>query len=262
MQTGTLEGVKNDIWAVPDAEIENQIIDMMRAKPIYIADGHHRYTTALQFQKDAIAANGGKPLPATDPRNYCMFVLVGMQDDGLLILPTHRILGNLDGFDMQIFSAAVGNNFEIQQRDLKPEQWDDVSQTDAMRRPHEFGLYDGVNKKFYTLKLRNPDLLKADFGNQSEAWRQLDVAILQHYLIDKVIKPEFAKDEEIDRAYTANPNEITKKVDGKNYQIALMLRPTPLQSLEELGKKGEVMPQKSTYFYPKLATGLVINPLS
>ena len=68
--------MQNDLWSIVDADVENQVIDLMRTKPIYIADGHHRYTTALQYQQDAIAANGGKPLPPNHPANFCMFVLV------------------------------------------------------------------------------------------------------------------------------------------------------------------------------------------
>ena len=88
------------------------------------------------------------------------------------------------------------------------------------------------------------------------------MAILQRYLLDEVLQPEFASPKELTRGYTADPKAIAREVDGKKYQIALMLRPTPLPALEELGKHGEVMPAKSTYFYPKLATGLVLNPLA
>ena len=80
-------------------------------------------------------------------------------------------------------------------------------------------------------------------------------------MLDRVLQPEFAAPKELVKGYTADPSSIAADVDGKQYQIALMLRPTPLSALEELGKNGEVMPQKSTFFFPKLATGLVINPL-
>ncbi len=262
MQTGKIDSVQNDLWSVIDAEVENQVVDAMKRRKVYIADGHHRYTTALQYQADAIAANGGKPLPPTHPANYCMFVLVAMQDDGLLILPTHRLIGGMDDFDMQIFGNAVKEHFTIEESRLRPEQWDDVAQTSTKRAPHEFGLYVGATKKLYILKLKNIDVLKPFFADRSEVWRRLDVAILQHYLLEKVLEPEFASPKELVKGYTADPASLAKDVDGQHYQIALMLRPTPLSALEELGKSGEVMPQKSTFFFPKLATGLVINPLT
>src|SRR3954471_14826613 len=96
--SGVLDGVRHDLWSVIDAEVENQVSDLMGHKPVYIADGHHRYTTALQYQKEVQdAQGGGRPLPAAHPANWCMFVLVGMQDDGLLVLPTHRLIGGLTG---------------------------------------------------------------------------------------------------------------------------------------------------------------------
>jgi uncharacterized protein (DUF1015 family) len=254
-QTGTIDNIQNDIWAVPQAEIETQVIDAMKKKPVYIADGHHRYTTALQYQKEVAEQNGGK-LPLPHPANYCLFDLVPMQDDGLLILPTHRLIGNLVHFELDIFRATVKEYFDIHETLLTPAEFES-----SATASHTFGLYDGVTKKLYMLRLKNDDILKPLQPNQSDAWRRLDVAILQHYLLDVAIGPEFAKGELL-KGYTADPREIPEAVDGHRYQLALMVKPTPLSALEELGKTKEVMPQKSTFFYPKLATGMVINPLS
>src|SRR6185369_9262498 len=240
-QSGMLDGVQNDLWSVIDAAVENPIVDLMRGKKIYIADGHHRYTTALQYQQDAINAAGGK-LPPTHPANFCMFVLVAMQDDGLLILPTHRLIGNLDGFDMQIFANAVKDNFTVEETRLTPTDWDALGDNSAKRSPHEFAIYVGATKKLYTMKLKNVDVVKPLEPKQSEDWLRLDVAILQRYLIDEVLQPEFAAPNEITKGYSADPNVVARDVDGTKYQVALMLRSTPLNALEELGKHGEVMP--------------------
>ncbi len=253
-QSGTLDSVQNDLWSVTDAEVETQIIDLMKKRPIYIADGHHRYTTALSYQKEVAEQNGGT-LPPAHPANWCMFVLVPMQDDGLLILPTHRLIGNLANFEMTIFRHAMQGYFDIVETNLRPEQFED-----AATGNHVFGLYEGATKKLHLLKLKNDDVLHELEPSQSDAWRRLDVAILQRYLLDAVIQPEFAQGE-VTKGYTAHASEIAPQVDGKKYQIALMLKSTPLHALEELGKHKEVMPQKSTFFYPKLATGMVMNPL-
>jgi uncharacterized protein (DUF1015 family) len=255
-QSGTLDDVRNDLWSLTDADIINKVADLMGNRPVYIADGHHRYTTALQFQAEARAANNGS-LPENHPANWCLFVLIGMQDPGLVILPTHRLIGNLDGFDI----AAFRDSFDITltshevsafAREVLPKQ-----------PPHTFGLFDGKTRKLYQLHLKNPDVLRPIEPAKSDAWRRLDVAILQHYLLDKLIQPKFAPaGQEITKGYTADPDEIAPQVDGQRYQIALLLQSTPLHALEELGKHKEVMPQKSTYFFPKLATGMVINPLA
>ena len=258
--TATFDGVRSDLFSVIDAEVENQVIDLMGTKPIYIADGHHRYTTALQYQKEARAAHGGE-LPPDHPANYCMFVLVGMQDPGLLILPTHRLIGGIADFNIEAFRKALSPSFQIDEMAVPVDRMNDAVDALASGSPNTFGLYDGKTRRLYSLKLINQDLLKPLEPKRSDAWRQLDVAILQRYLLDEILQPKFAGGKELTKGYTAYAHEIAPQVDGKKYQIALLLRPTPLHALEELGKHGEVMPQKSTFFVPKLATGMVMNPL-
>lgn len=257
--SGTLQGIKNDLWTVTDADIERQVIDFLAGKPVYIADGHHRYTTALAYKQELEAKNGG-PLPPNHPANYCMFVLVGMQDDGLLILPTHRLIGNVEAFDIAAFRSAVADSFDIETTALSPDQIAEFVDVTLPKQPaHTFGLYDGRAKKLHSLTCKNPDVLKSLEPTHSDAWRRLDVAILQRYLLDEVIQPKFTAGKELTKGYTAEAAEVVPKTDGKKFQIALLLKSTPLTALEQLAVHNEVMPQKSTYFYPKLATGMVIN---
>jgi len=258
--TGKLNGVQNDLWSVIDADVENKIIDLMGHKPIFIADGHHRYTTALAYKKEVEQAHGS-PLPPSHPANYCMFVLVGMQDPGLVILPTHRLIGGLANFDAGAFRAALGANFDLTEMAVGPDHLPEAVDHLAHGVPHTFGLYDGKTRRLYSLALRNPDVLKPYEPSKSEAWRRLDVAILQRYLLDEILQPKFAGGKELTRGYTAYANEVAPQVDGGKYQIALLLRPTPLHALEELGRHNEVMPQKSTFFFPKLATGMMMYGL-
>jgi uncharacterized protein (DUF1015 family) len=257
--SGTLDGVKSDLWSVTDAEVENPVIDLMKHRPVYIADGHHRYTTALQYQSEMAAQHGGT-LPPAHPANFCMFVLVGMQDDGLLILPTHRLIGNLKPFDIEAFKKHVAGTVEIKELPLPPQRIGEAAESLSHDPPNMFALYDGKTRRLYHLRVTNPDVLKPLEARQSDAWRRLDVAILQRYFLDEVLQPHFAAGE-LTKGYTADASTIAKHVDGNQFQIALILRPTPLHALEELGKVKEVMPQKSTYFYPKLATGMVMYPL-
>ena len=260
--SGVLDGVQHDLWSVIDAELENRIVDMMGTKPVYIADGHHRYTTALQYQKEMEQQNSGKPLSAAHPANWCMFVLVGMQDDGLLILPTHRLIGGLQGWDVAAFRSAVSGVFDVVETPLGPDHVDEFIQNVLPSQPaHTFGLYDAATRRVYQLNLKNPDVLRPLEPTHSDAWRRLDVAILQRYLLDEVIQPKFAGGKEIAKGYTADPFEVAPKVDGTQFQMALLLKSTPLGALEQLAVHGEVMPQKSTFFFPKLATGMMINPL-
>jgi len=260
--TGTMEGVKSDLWKVSDPELEVKVQDMMGTKPIYIADGNHRYTTALEYQKLAIEENGGKPLPMNHPANYCMFVLISMNDPGLIIQATHRLIGGLDGFDIKAFADATSNTFNVSEINISPEGVKDwINETLPKSGQHAFGIFDGTTKKLYQAKLINHDVLKPLEPGHSDGWRSLDVAILQRYLLDEIMKPKFAGGREITKAYVSDPALVAAQTDGVKNQVAFILQPTPLHSLEELGRHNEVMPPKSTYFYPKLATGLVINPL-
>lgn len=259
--SATLDGVRNDLWHVSDSSVINKVVDLLKDRPVYIADGHHRYTTALQFQAEAAAAAGGT-LPPSHPANYCMFVLVGMQDPGLVILPTHRLLGGMGHFDIAALRRALGSNAVIEDVDVAQGDSAALAALVAKRPPHTFGIYEGGSRRSYLLRLTNAKVLEALEPGQSAAWRDLDVAILQRYLIDEVIAPTFARGGEISRGYTADGSQVARMVDGAKYQVGLVLQSTPLHALESLGKHNEVMPQKSTYFFPKLATGMVINPLS
>jgi uncharacterized protein (DUF1015 family) len=191
-----------------------------------------------------------------------MFVLVGMQDDGLLILPTHRLIGGLDGFDINAFRAAVGDNVDVAETPLGPDKVDEyVGKVLPLQPAHTFGLYDGRARKLYQLTLKNQDVLRPLEPNQSDSWRRLDVAILQRYFLDEVLQPKFAGGRELTKGYTAYGSEIMPQVHGDMFQIALLLKSTPLGALEQLAKYNEVMPQKSTFFYPKVATGMTIHSL-
>jgi len=262
--SATLQGVKNDLWNVFDAAVESKVIDLMKGRPIYIADGHHRYTTALQYQRECeIAAGGsGDPgqasvLPPSHPANYCLFCLVSMQDSGLHIMPTHRMVSSIREFDMQRFVKAVEPHFVV--KEAMKMAADEQSMLHIPQ--HGFGLFDGAAKKMYTLLPKGTDPLKETHASQSATWRRLDVAVLQHYLIEQVLQPVFNGGDEVVRGYSPDVASAVSQTNGEKYRIALLLRPTPLNALVELGKTGEVMPQKSTYFYPKLATGLVMAGL-
>jgi uncharacterized protein (DUF1015 family) len=259
--TATMDDVRNDLWSIHDTDIERQLIDFLGRKPVYIADGHHRYTTALTYLQELEKQNGG-PLPPAHPANYCMFVLVGMQDDGLLILPTHRLIGNIESFNIRAFTTAVANVFDVEETAVTQDNLAEyVDVTLPMSPAHTFGLYDGRSKKLYQLTCKYQDMLKELEPGLSDAARRLDVAILQRYLLDEIVQPKFAGANQVTKQYTADSAEIVPRTDGVRSQIALLLKSTPLGALEQLGQHNEVMPQKSTYFFPKLATGMVINPV-
>jgi uncharacterized protein (DUF1015 family) len=261
--SATLDGVTHQLWSVIDAGVEDQVLHVMDDKQIYIADGHHRYTTALHYKMQVERdENGGIPLPANHPANYCMFVLVSMQDDGLLILATHRLLKLAQPFAIDRFRQATAGVFDVADAAATPDKVADWIDEQLPKLPnHTFGLYDAASKKLYRLTLTRPDVLRPLEPARGDAWRRLDVAILQRYVIDEVFRPTFNAGQELAKGYTSDASQVVPLADGAQYDVALILKPTPLNALDELGKTGDVMPQKSTFFFPKLATGLTMYPL-
>ena len=254
----TLDGVQNFLWDVTDGAVENELQLALKHKKVYIADGHHRYTTALHYQRQTIEQNGGQPLAADHPANFCMMVLVNGADPSMLILPTHRLVGGLAAWDVAAFAEAIAPHVDVARSDAASPAA--LAGSLASIGPNTLGLYDGKTRSLLTLTLKDAELMKRLEPTKSDAWRALDVAILQRYLFDEILVPRFGG-ERIVRGYTAIDAEVQQKVDGGEYQAAFLLQPTPIKALADLGEHGEVMPQKSTYFFPKLATGLVINPL-
>lgn len=254
---GEIGGVTHTLHRLDDPELVAGICGTLSDRPVYIADGHHRYTTALHLRRELTERHGGE-LPEAHPANWCLFALVAMQDPGLLILPTHRLIGQLRQFSFAALADRLAGQAALAPVELSP--------ADYLRKrlpgapDHTFGVYDGATGQLMELRLTRDDVLRATHAGASEAWRKLDVAILQHWLIDQVIAPAFA-DGEVSRGYTADPDAITQMVKPGGYQVGLLLKSTPLSALEALGRSDELMPQKSTYFYPKLATGMTIAEL-
>ncbi|HQY87304.1 MAG TPA: DUF1015 domain-containing protein, partial [Tepidisphaeraceae bacterium] len=256
----TIDNVRNELWSITDADIERQIIDMMSDKNIYIADGHHRYTTALHYQNLEEQKHGGK-LPPNHPANYALFVLVPADDPGVSILPTHRLIAGLDRFDLESFFKAIEPHFKITRTKLQPDHLDELAQMLRHEGANAFGVYDGKSKTVAVIKLKDKSLLASLEPSRSEDWHSLDVAIVQRYLIEEVLT-KFSSSGNLTRGYTADDHQVQPMVDSGQFQLALLLQPTPVRALGALGKTGEVMPPKSTYFFPKLATGVIIAPLN
>lgn len=256
----TIDNVRSEIWSISDANIERQIIDLMSDKKVYIADGHHRYTTALHYQRLEEQKLGGKLLP-NHPANYALFVLVPADDPGLSILPTHRLVAGLDRFDLESFIQIIQPHFEIVRTPLRPDHLDELAQMLRHEGQNALGVYDGKTKTVLVIKLKDKTLLKGLEPTRSSDWHSLDVAIVQRYLIEEVLT-KFSSSGNLTRGYTADDHQVQPMVDSGQFQLALILQPTPVRALEQLGRTDEVMPPKSTYFFPKLVTGLIVASLA
>jgi uncharacterized protein (DUF1015 family) len=253
------DGVLHEIWAIDTDQDIGRFTETFAGIDVFIADGHHRYNTALNYRNELVAEQG--ELPEDHPANGCLFVMVSMQDPGMIVLPTHRVLGGMNGFSMARLREVAGDKLNIATfagNDLSALE---KALPDA--GPHAMGLYDPSNAdsplSIATTLGRDP--MKNTHRDHSAAWRQLDVAILQHLLVESICEPTFCAGEQVTWKFPHSLDELKSIADGDGYQLGVVMQATPLDSVRKISEAGELMPQKSTFFYPKLATGLVINPL-
>ena len=249
--------VKHRVWAVDDERAIAEVTELMRDKSLFIADGHHRYETALDYMEERKTENPSHT--GEEPYNFRMVTLVGMEDPGLFILPTHRLVHSLSSFSLQGFLKKCAQYFNVK------ESGDLAGTLDEMRKvkeAHTFGIYSAG--KFWVLTLKSGSgwekLLPTD---RSEDWRKLDVVVLHQVVIEELlgISEEKVTTQENIR-YLRNPEVGTGTVDSDEAQLLLMMNPTKVSQVKAVASKMEKMPQKSTDFFPKLISGLVMNPLT
>lgn len=264
--TTSNDNVLHEVWAIESAAEMKHFQDLLNPRDIFIADGHHRYNTAMNYRHELIKKHG--PLPANHPANFCTFVLVAMQDPGMIVLPTHRVLGSMRGFSLAAMAKAGAGQIRI-----APFAGKNLAALEAALPrlpgggPHAMGLYDPSQPEapLSILTTVDGDPLKATHGGQSLPWRQLDVAIVQHLLVERILEPAFrdtaSGDGKVTWKFPHTLHEVQAITGPQGYQLAVIVQPTPLESVRLVSEAGELMPQKSTFFYPKLATGLIVNPL-
>lgn len=264
--------IRSEVWAVTDPAVIRDVTLYMADKDLYIADGHHRYTTCLNYRKE-LSEKRGVPLEHNDPANFALFVLVAMQDPGLIILPTHRVVAaeGLEGFYLEGFIEQARKTCKIMETKFNGDNLDNLEKELPAFGPHAIGVFDPVANQAIVIKPRSEDPL-AEFttdpalAGKSAAWRGLDVAILQHLVFERILGPGFLEaGKKMGWVYPHEAHEVAKlcRMDGgEKYRVGFLLQPTPLTAVRDLCNAGELMPQKSTFFYPKLATGLLINPLT
>lgn len=258
----TWRGERHRLWIVEDAGVVGALqAAFTSGAPLYIADGHHRYETSLAFKAEA-----GAQLPGA---GAILASVTWAEDPGLLVLPTHRLLSGLDpGLSLEELEALWGEVFHVEYYPV----WEGApaEQIDAFmeqlassgRLGPCFGMYGlGQLDLFGILQLRGrkppPNALPAE---RSDAWKSLDVSLLHALLVDPLIHETGRGREQVLR-YTRDPHEAVSEVRAGRASVALFLNPTPVNSVLAVADAGDLMPEKSTYFYPKPPAGLVMRDL-
>ena len=247
--------VTHRMWIVNDREVIKAICADFENRKLYIADGHHRYETALNYRnrrREQGTATGGE--------DYVMMMLVDMEHDGLVVFPTHRLVRGLKDFNAEKLLAACGEKFEV-----TPEEDIGTAETNLndlyLQGKKAFAFYAG-GSGWTLLVLKDPGAMDAVLPDKSEAYRGLDVSVLHSLILEKYLgidKENMAN--QVNLTYTRSSAEAVESVKKGESQCAFILNPTRVTEIRDVAAAGEKMPQKSTYFYPKLITGLVMNRL-
>ena len=248
-------GVVNKLWVVTDTAIVSHIIGLLGPKPVFIADGHHRYETGLKYLEEERAA--GDVADDEAPQNFCLMMLVGMGDPGLLIQPTHRLLNGLPAITGDQLKSLLSEQFEIVgEFDDGAACWEHVQLEDSQSVLGFGTVADGV---WIAVKLRDPSRMAALAPDQTVDWRSLAVSILHKLVIDELLAGKTGVTPTCQ--YVHMLREVTDAVRAKTCQLACLVPPCGMEHVESIAGSREKMPQKSTYFYPKIPTGLVFHSL-
>jgi uncharacterized protein (DUF1015 family) len=231
----------------------------MKDKYVIIADGHHRYKTALALQKDN---------PDLESAKYRMLTFVNISNPGLVILPTHRLVQNLDDFSKDRLLNDINEFFEVKAFKDKDAMFS-LMDEEFKKGRHSFGLFmdDG---EFYAMTLHDSTIMDKLLSDKSPELRRLDVAILHSLILDRMLgigKEKLAQGTMKGGGYVTYIKGIGDAVDESiravkdSSQAVFFMNPTRIEEVEAVSKNLECMPQKSTFFYPKVATGFTINKL-
>jgi uncharacterized protein (DUF1015 family) len=258
-------GIHHRMWRVSQTEVVHKVVEYMRDKVTFIADGHHRYETALNYQRlmqQKYPARGEKA-----SFNYVLMYLANMHQEGLSILPTHRLFVHLPQFEMETFLARATDYFEVVSFPFTPASRSKIQGEflKSLHRPGDhqvIGFYVSKSEKFVILKLRE------DVSH--DAWRvqlpvplqKLDVVVLTELILKKLLNVDEALlNDETRIKYSHDAMDAIEEVRSNRFKVVFLLNHTKIEQLQEIATSGLFMPHKSTYFYPKVIDGSVLNLL-
>jgi uncharacterized protein (DUF1015 family) len=242
------DGTTHRLWRIADREAIAAARAAFEPAELLIADGHHRYETARVYAEEVGRDEGG--------HRYVLMCLVALQDPGLTIFPTHRLVRGTDSEAQEALARTLREHFEIEQvdpEDLRPPDGDG---------PLEMGYIDSFFQRAFRLTLKDPSVADELLAGHAPAYRRLDTAVLEALLLKGPLR---LSDDDISHfnglGYSRTDEEALALVRSKEYDLAFFLRPSPVAQVREIAAAGETMPPKSTYFFPKLLTGMLFNPL-
>jgi uncharacterized protein (DUF1015 family) len=248
-----LDGNEHRMWRITDEATIRVVQTALADRDLYIADGHHRYETAVTYMREC-EEKGWAPA-APESFDVRMMTLFNIDEPGMSIRPTHRLVHGVSGFDPELFLSRAAEQFSVTRHASLEAMSDAVASGGA----HTFGCV--AKDVFATLALRaDVDLDDLIPERRSAAYKQLDVAILHAAVLERLLGVEArALEEETNVVYTGDVRRGAAAIASGSEQILLVLRPTSAADVVRVADDGEKMPQKSTDFYPKLLTGMILS---
>ena len=236
------------VWTVADPDVKRELGDLLSAQPIYIADGHHRYETALTYRQERTQGRSPGDSGASD---YVMMELVEFSDSGLVVLPLHRLVRGISPSSLASLTDRFRDFFNVEVVALGTGSWHlPVSSC--------LGVLGLRPDCLVVLNKRQDSALATMMpSGRSQTYRELCVSILNHVVFERILSE--AKDIEI--GYTVSIEEARQRIGDGKYQLAFLLHPPRVEMIKSVADARDRMPAKSTYFHPKVPAGLVINPL-
>jgi uncharacterized protein (DUF1015 family) len=260
-----LQGYRHRLWRITGQQIHKEIGQRLAGRLLYIADGHHRYESALNYRNRIMSQQ--PLLDANDPRNFVMMYLTSMHDSGLAIRPAHRVLCDAGKAPIEAFAHRARAYFDIETLDFDSLSHKQIEKAflSKVRTGADSAIIGAAlrdYKGFYVLRLKKGIMDHLFGGEIPIPLRKLDVTVVTKLVLQEILGLNGAAlDDERRVLYTSREDKALNAVHTGKCAIALILNPTRLDQVQEVSDAGLIMPRKSTYFYPKVMTGLVINKI-
>jgi uncharacterized protein (DUF1015 family) len=243
------EETTHRIWRVAEEAVIERVREALADRELLIADGHHRYETARTYANEI----GGE-----GEHRYVLMCLVSLSDPGLTILPTHRMVGGIDSERRERLEQLLEREFRA-----RPVEVDSLMPEPAQNGDLPvYGFVDGAEPRSLRLELASAEPAEAALTDHSETYRRLDTAVLEKLVLEGALgMSEDDISHQRGLGYARDLDEVMAGIRSGEYDVAFLLRPTPVEQVKGVAEAGETMPPKSTYFFPKILTGLLFNPL-
>ncbi len=246
------QGVRDVFSVIEDPEVIREIIELLEEKQIILADGHHRYESSLHYMKNRRASNPNHT--GNEGYNFHLMYFTNTESDDLRILPTHRLVSGLEGFDHDNFMAEITKYFTVKPMESEYDLGEII-----LGKPYAFGLYNG--REAFKIRLKE-GLEKEISWNFPDVINSLELTVLHYYLIEKCLGIP-GKEQRAARTLTFERNmpECINRVSSGDAQLAIITQDISIETVKKVCYSGHTLPQKSTYFYPKVICGFLFGSI-